>query len=76
MQGVTVRVPHGKRHDHLVDFAVRLIRSGVLDPHRLFVHLQCEFDNFCDPLPPPGTGDIRKIAYDAMHWRITERETA
>lgn len=75
-QAVVSLVPYGKRHDHLIDLAVRLARSGVLDIRRVEVHLQCEFDHFCEPLPSPKPGALAAIARWAVNSRIAERERA
>lgn len=69
-----VRVPHGKRHPYMLDFAVRLLRAGITDRRTIEVHLRCEFDRICEPLPPWQTGEIADLASWAAGSRMAERE--
>ena len=61
-QASSEKVPHGARHEHLKDFAVRLARAGVTDPRTLLEHLSVEFEQRCDPDPPPEPGSLEKLA--------------
>jgi hypothetical protein len=67
-------VPHGERHPHLLDVAVRLLRAGIADRRRLEAHLRCEFELACDPLPAPGPGYFEDMAKWAAGSRIADRE--
>ena len=67
-------VSHGERHPYLKDFAVRLVRAGVLDERRVAVHLRVEFELACEPLPPPALGYFEQLAEWATRSAIAERE--
>ena len=67
-------VPHGQRHWYLTDFAIRLVRAGVLDEHRVLAHLRFEFDLSCEPLPRPARGDLEAIVRWAVRSQIAHRE--
>ena len=68
------RVPHGGRHHHLKDFAVRLVRAGVTDKATILVHLWTEFHEFCDQDPAPEPGSIEALAKWAAESDIAGRE--
>lgn len=73
---VAGRVPYGERHQHLKDFAVRLVRAGVGDRAALLRHLQVEFEERCELDPPPEPGSLEAIAGWAVGSRIAARERA
>jgi hypothetical protein len=66
------RVPHGQRHDYLLDFAVRLVRGGITDRRTIEWHLWSEFERACEPHPAPKT--IEGIAHWAAGCDIAQRE--
>lgn len=68
------RVPHGERHDHLVDFATRLARAGVVDERKVLAYLRFEFEQFCEPDPPADPRDLYGIARWAVRTRIAQCE--
>ena len=68
------RVPHAERHQHLVDFAVRLARAGVTDVSTLLAHTETEFRERCELEPDPEPGSLRKIAEWAAETEIAGRE--
>jgi hypothetical protein len=70
------RVPHGERHDHMMDYAIRQVRGGILDPDAIEHHLRAEFERVCDPKPAPFPHAFRRWAEDALKTRIAEREAA
>ena len=70
------RVPYGQRHEYLKDFALHLLRGRLVDVYLIEEHLRCEFERVCEPLPVPGPGDFRAMAWWAVHSRIAERERA
>jgi hypothetical protein len=70
----TSRVPEGKRHYYLTDFAVRLLRGGLIDEHLIAWHLRCEFERACISFPSPQPGYFDGIARWAVQSRIAERE--
>jgi hypothetical protein len=62
------------RHEHLEDFALRLLRGGITDRRTIEVHLRCEFELSCAPLPPPRATEFSDLAKWATGSRIAERE--
>lgn len=62
------------RHDHLLDFAVRLTRGGIVDERTIEAHLRCEFEFACERLPPPRRDEFRSLARWAARSDIAERE--
>jgi Bifunctional DNA primase/polymerase, N-terminal len=68
------RVPHGKRHDHLADLAVRLVRSGVLEVDAIERALVAEYDAVCDKKPAALPMYFTKIAKWAAGSDIAGRE--
>ena len=68
------RVPHGERHTHLKEFAVRLVRAGVTNERAILAHLWTHFHETCEPEPPPKPGDLEKLAAWAVSSDIAERE--
>jgi AAA domain/Bifunctional DNA primase/polymerase, N-terminal len=68
------RVPHGRRHEHLRDFAVRLTRADVTDVETLLAHIKVEFAERCAAEPPPDAASLKKLAEWAARNRIAERE--
>lgn len=68
------RIPHGERHEHLKDVAVRLARAGVTDYETLLAHVKVEFAERCDPNPPPEPGSLEKLAAWAAKSQIAGRE--
>ena len=68
------RVPHGERHDHLVDLAIRLVRSGVLDEGAIERALVAEYDAVCDKKPAAFPPYFARIARDVVAGPIAERE--
>jgi hypothetical protein len=69
------RVPHGERHAHLRDLAVRLVRSGMTDPPTLERALRAEYDEVCDHDPPHRPDEFKALAAWAAGTRIAERES-
>ena len=68
------RIPHGGRHEHLKGFAIRLARADVTDAATLLAHIKVEFEERCEPDPPPEPGSLEEIAKWAADSRIAERE--
>jgi len=68
------RVPHGERHDHLKDTAVRLLRAGITDAATIERHLRAEYEAICDPNPPARPDEFRKLAEWATTTKIARRE--
>lgn len=68
------RVPHGQRHPYLKDFAVRLLRGGIVDADAIEWHLRAEFDRVCNPEPPPGPGYFANWARWAVTSDIAQRK--
>ena len=69
-----VRVPHGERHDHLKDFAVRLVRAGVTSDGLILAHLRTQFHEACEQEPAPDAGSIEALAKWAAGSDIADRE--
>lgn len=67
-------VPHGERHSHLKDLAVRLVRSGITDAPGIERALVAEYIAVCDKKPAAKAGYFAEIAKWAAHTRIAERE--
>jgi hypothetical protein len=63
------RVPAGKRHDYLKDFAVRLLKGGITDRDCIEWHLRAEYDRVCEP------GDGASIPGIA-EWAATKSDIA
>ncbi len=68
------RIRHGERHEHLKAFAIRLARADVTDAATLLAHIKVEFEERCEPKPPPEPGSLEKIAKWAAGSRIADRE--
>ena len=68
------RIPHGARHNHLKDFAVRLARARVTDEETMLAHIRTEFEARCEPNPPPEPGALEALAKWAVNTRIADRE--
>lgn len=68
------KVGHGGRHDHLKDFAVRLVRSGVLDPNTIARMLAIEYQASCVTTPPAKPDEFDKLAVWAARSAIAARE--
>ena len=68
------RVPHGQRHEHLTDLAVRLVRSGVLEVPAIERALKAEYDAVCVRAPLALPQYFTKIAKWAASSDIAERE--
>lgn len=62
------------RHDHLLDFAIRLARGGITDQRTVEAHLRCEFELSCEQLPPPRRDEFRALARWAAQSDIAARE--
>ena len=68
------RVPHGQRHEHLTDLAVRLVRSGVLEVPAIERALKAEYDAVCVRAPLALPQYFTKIAKWAASSDIATRE--
>jgi hypothetical protein len=68
------RVPHGERHSHLKDLAVRVVRSGVTEANAIERILVAEYEAVCDKQPAAKTGYFAEIAKWAAGSKIAERE--
>jgi hypothetical protein len=68
------KISHGGRHDHLKDFAVRLIRAGVLDPPTIARMLEAEYQASCVTTPPAKPDEFEKLAAWAARSAIAGRE--
>ena len=73
-RGPVKRVSHGERHDHLFDFALRLVRSGMLDEQAIERALVTEYEAVCDKEPRALPHYFRRLASDALATRIADRE--
>jgi Bifunctional DNA primase/polymerase, N-terminal len=67
-------VPHRRRHPHLRDAAVRLVRAGITDERRLTAYLELEFRLCCVRSPRPAPGYFHALARWAARTRIADRE--
>ena len=70
------RVPHGERHDHLVDVGRRLVQARILDEATIERHLIAEYEAVCDKDPPAKPSEFADIARDAARSDIAKRERA
>ena len=68
------RVSHGQRHDHLVDLATRLVRSGVTDQAAIERALVAEYDAVCDKKPAALPMYFTRMAKWAANSDIADRE--
>jgi|SRR5215831_6488401 len=68
------RVPHGERHDYLKDAAVRFVRGGITDVHRLADLLRADYEAHCELEPPARADEFRKLAEWASSTRMAHRE--
>ena len=73
-QPARARVPHGERHSHLKDLAVRLVRSGVTHPKTIERHLITEYEEVCDKQPPAEPKYFADMAGWAARTQIAQRE--
>jgi hypothetical protein len=62
------------RHPYMIDFAIRLIRAGVVDRDRLLLHLKTEFGTACEADPPPAPQFFTQIVNWALGSRIAGAE--
>jgi len=68
------RVPHGQRHPYMKDFAVRLLRGGIVDADAIEWHLRAEFERVCDPEPPAAKDYFANWARWAVTSDIAQRK--
>lgn len=68
------RVPHGERHGHLKDLAVRLARSGITQADAIERALVAEYEAVCDKQPPAKAGSFADLAKWAASTDIAARE--
>jgi hypothetical protein len=62
------------RHSHMKDFAIRMLRAGVIDEDRIAAHLELEFRLSCELQPAPTPGYFAKWARWAVRSQIADRE--
>lgn len=68
------KVSHGGRHDHLKDFAVRLVRAGVLDAPTIARMLEAEYHAACITIPAAKPDEFTNLADWAVKSAIAQRE--
>lgn len=68
------KISHGARHDHLKDFAVRLVRAGVLDVPTIARMLETEYLAACVTTPAAKPDEFTSLAKWAANSTIASRE--
>jgi hypothetical protein len=69
-------IPYGSRHQALVDYAVRMVRSGIVDVPTLELALRSFYEARCVTTPKARKDEFRKIAVWAVQTHIATRERA
>jgi hypothetical protein len=74
---LTRRIPAGEgRHHHLLDFAVRQVRAGILDEAHLLALIAAEFQRSCELRPAPRRNEFSDLVEWALRSNIAGRERA
>jgi AAA domain/Bifunctional DNA primase/polymerase, N-terminal len=67
-------VPHGERHDYLLDAGLHFVRGGIVDEAVLLDHLLLEYERRCVQQPPREPGGIERLAHDLAHGKVAAGE--